>query len=91
MGQSVSSSEKDNHLFYRSEKINATACEFMELILKSLQKKQPHLLTELTHLIIYPLSKALEQAIKNRNNSLQVHLLNLLRVLLEGSFFYSKE
>ena len=55
MGQSVSTSG-DKHNYYRSQKINATACEFMELMLKSLQKKQPELLTEISHLIIYPLS-----------------------------------
>jgi len=36
MAQSVDQDTEEGELSRRSEKINATACEFMELLLKSL-------------------------------------------------------
>ena len=62
----------------------------MELILKSMQKF-PSLATEMTHLVIEPLVSTLNCAIQNKNNALQVHLLNLLKVLFEGEFFFKSE
>jgi hypothetical protein len=59
----------------------------MELIMKSIQTYKD-LSIEITHLIINPLVKALRQAINSRNNAQQVHLLNLLQVIIiEGNFY----
>jgi hypothetical protein len=55
--------------------------------MKSIQSKT-NLSIEITHLIINPLVKALRQAIDNKNNAQQVHLLNLLQVIvIEGKSF----
>jgi hypothetical protein len=69
--------------------VNASACEFMELLLKSVQEYRA-LSTELSHLLIEPLVETLKQAIINNNSALQVHLVHLLKVLFEGNtFFYA--
>jgi len=47
--------------------------------------------TELTHLVVNPLADALQQAIDNGNNAMQVHLINLLNILLEANDFYSPD
>jgi hypothetical protein len=44
---------------------------------------------EITHLIVRPLVNALRQAINNKNNAQQVHLLNLLQVIIIDGNFYS--
>jgi hypothetical protein len=59
----------------------------MEQVMKSIFSKTT-LSIEITHLIIRPLVNALRQAINNKNNAQQVHLLNLLQVIIiEGNFF----
>lgn len=85
IGQAVES--LDSTLFQESQTVNASACEFMELIMKSIHTYKD-LSIEITHLIINPLVKALRQAINSRNNAQQVHLLNLLQVIIiEGNFY----
>ena len=61
--------------------MQASACEFMELILRSI-KANEKLLTEILHLIIWPIVNTLRIAIDNQNPALQVILLNLLKVIL---------
>ena len=62
----------------------------MELILNSI-KDFPDLEREIKHLIVSPLVKTLRTAIDNKNDAEQVHLLNLLRVIIfEGEFYSSK-
>jgi hypothetical protein len=85
VGQAVES--LSSSLFIETQTVNASACEFMEQVMKSIFSKTT-LSIEITHLIIRPLVNALRQAINNKNNAQQVHLLNLLQVIIiEGNFF----
>ena len=78
MGQAVQS--VDNSLYQDSQTVNASACEFMELILKSLEN-HPEVSNEIAHLIVEPILRTFSQVIDNQNNAMQVHLLNLLKVI----------
>ena len=88
MGQAVESLNKD--LYFSTQVVKASACEFMELILNSI-KDFSDLEREIKHMIIGPIIKTLRTAIDNKNDAEQVHLLNLLRVILfEGEFYNHK-
>jgi len=88
MGQAVESLNED--LYLATQVVKASASEFMELILNSI-KDFPDLEREIKHLIVSPLVKTLRTAIDNKNDAEQVHLLNLLRVIMfEGEFYSSK-
>jgi hypothetical protein len=87
MGQAVESLNKD--LFFHTQVVKASACEFMELILNSI-KDYSDLVREIKHMIIGPIIKTLRTAIDNRNDAEQVHILNLLRVVLFEGEFYNK-
>lgn len=52
----------------------------MELILKSLEQHKEYS-NEIAHIIIDPILKTFRQVIDNQNNAMQVHLLNLLKVI----------
>jgi hypothetical protein len=60
--------------------VNASACEFMELILKSLEQHR-ETSNEIAHIIIDPILSTFKQVIDNQNHAMQVHLLNLLKVI----------
>ena len=60
--------------------VNATACEYLELQLKSSKEKPISIYT--AHSIVDPILKALMQSIGKRDNAMQVQLLNLLKVIL---------
>jgi len=60
--------------------VNATACELLELILKS--SKDTDTATVVAHEIINRILKALSTAIEKHDNAMQVQLLNLLKVIL---------
>lgn len=87
MGQAVESLNDD--LYFSTQVVKASACEFMELILNSI-KDFSDLVREIKHLIVGPIAKTLRTAIDNKNDAEQVHLLNLLRVILFDGEFYSK-
>jgi len=53
-------------LYQESQTVNASAAEFMELILKSVQPYKD-LANEIAHVIISPLVKTLRQSIDNGN------------------------
>lgn len=59
----------------------------MELILKSVQPYK-ELAQEVSHIIIMPVVKTLRQSIESGNAAQQVHLLNLLKVILFECNFY---
>jgi hypothetical protein len=79
----------DKELYQETRTVNASACEFMELILRSINQYK-ELVQEITHLIIKPVVKTLRCAIDNSNNAQQVHLLNLLRVILFECNFHNQ-
>lgn len=79
MGQYVESMSED--LYQETQIVNASACEFMELILRSISA-YADLCTEIMHLILEKLIETLRVAIDNRNDAQQVILLNLLKVIL---------
>lgn len=62
----------------------------MELILNSVEQFK-ELSTELRHIIVRPVIKTLQQAIELKNDAQQVHLLNLLKVIIFEGNFYTKE
>ena len=60
----------------------------MELILTNI-KTYKELAHEISHVIVNPIVKTLGLAIKAKNSAQQVHLLNLLQVILFECHFYS--
>ena len=60
--------------------VNATACEFLEMILKS--SKESYAASKVAHEIIWRIVKALGTAIDKHDNAMQVQLLNLIKVIL---------
>ena len=52
----------------------------MELILKSLEN-HPEISNKIAHLIVDPILRTFNQVIDNQSNAMQVHLLNLLKVI----------
>ena len=87
MGQAVESM-MNKELYQETQTVNASACEFMEQILRVINQYKD-LSQEITHLIITPIVKTLRTSIDNSNNALQVQVLNLLRVILFECNFYS--
>jgi hypothetical protein len=77
-GQAVESFNEK--LYTDSQTVNASACEFMELILKNLDYNK-EISNEVAHIIINPILQTFEQVILNKNIAMQVHLLNLLKVI----------
>ena len=67
MGQAVESM-MDKELYQETRTVNASACEFMELILRSVNQYKD-LVQEITHLIIRPVVRTLRCAIDNSNNA----------------------
>ena len=89
MGQAVQSLNGDE-LYNSTQIVKASAAEFMELILNSI-KDLPDLSREIKHMIINPVITTLSNAVANGNDAEQVHLLNLLRIILfEGEFWHPK-
>ena len=70
--------------------MNASACEFMELILKSLET-HPSTSNKIAHIIVDPLLRTFKQVIDNQNHAMQVHLLNLLKVIFFECNFQTPE
>lgn len=68
--------------------MNASAAEFMELILKSVEPYK-ELAQEVSHIIVMPVIRTLRQSINAANEAQQVHLLNLLKVILFECNFFS--
>ena len=63
----------------------------MELILKSLESHSD-ISNKIAHIIVYPILRTFKQVIDNQNHAMQVHLLNLLKVIFfECKFNDSKE
>ncbi len=58
----------------------------MELILKNLEPNR-EISNEIAHIIIDPLLKTFKQVIDNQTHAMQVHLLNLLKVIFSQCHF----
>ncbi len=82
MGQAVES--VNSQLYQDSQTVNASACEFMELILKSFRPENS-MSQYIAAVIIHPILRTLRNTIDNQDHAMQVHLLNLLKVI----FFHS--
>ena len=72
--EQLSKNSSDTH------SVNATACEFLELILKS--SKETGVVSMVAHGIIQRILQALSTAIEKQDNAMQVQLLNLIKVIL---------
>ncbi|CDW85800.1 n-terminal domain-containing protein [Stylonychia lemnae] len=90
MAQAVESVNEKPYLYQESQTVNASACEFMELILKSLEQNK-EMSNEIAHIIIDPIIRTFRQVIDNQNHAMQVHLLNLLKVIFFQCNFDSPE
>ena len=60
----------------------------MELVLTNI-KTYKELAQEISHVIVTPVIRTLGQAIKAQNSAQQVHILNLLQVILFECNFYN--
>ena len=68
------------HFSDQHHAVNATACEFLELLLKN--SKEKDMAAKTAHIIIDMIMKVLQLAINKKDNAMQVQLLNLLNVIL---------
>ena len=77
-------------LHQETQIVNATASEFMELMIRAVSQVGPDYCMEIMHMVIKPLCSNLRTAIDNQNDAQQVILLNLLKVILfeHESLFY---
>jgi hypothetical protein len=70
--------------------VNASACEFLELILKQVEKYSTHS-HRIAHIIIEPLINTFHHVIEKKNYAMQVNIINLIDLILnEGNFQGSK-
>lgn len=69
--------------------MNASACEFMELILKQVQKYPSHS-NKIAHQIIGPLINSFHHCIIKKNFAMQVNIINLLDLILNECNFQGK-
>ena len=66
--------------------VNASACEFMELILKQVEKYSSFS-NKISHIIIEPLIDTFYNVILKKNYAMQVNIINLLDLIFkEGNF-----
>ena len=66
--------------------VNASACEFMELILKQVEKNS-EFSNKIAHLIIKPLIKTFYHVIIKKNYAMQVNVINLMELILNDCNF----
>lgn len=66
--------------------VNASACEFMELILKQVQR-DPYVSYRIAHMIIKPLITTFYTVIENENYAMMVNIINLLDLILNECNF----
>jgi hypothetical protein len=66
--------------------VNASACEFMELILKQVQR-DPLVSYRIAHMIIKPLINTFYTVIENNNYAMMVNIINLLDLILNECNF----
>ncbi len=69
--------------FVENASVNASACEFLELLITRLDDKE--ISQRITSYLIIPLLEVLKHAIINNDIVMQVQLLNLLKVILFNS------
>jgi hypothetical protein len=65
--------------------VNASACEFMDLLLKSVSQ-YPQISNKIAHLIIEPLTATLHHTIERNNHAMQVNMINLLDLVLNHCY-----
>jgi len=78
-------SQKEDQLA-ESLTVNASACEFMELILKQVEKYS-EISNRIAHVIIKPLIQTFHQVTKKQNYAMQVNIINLLDLILNHCNF----
>ena len=69
--------------FLENASVNASACEFLELLITRLDDKE--ISQRITTYLIGPVLQVLRHAIVNKDIVMQVQLLNLLKVILFNS------
>ena len=66
--------------------VNASACEFMELILKQVEK-HGNISNRIAHMIVKPLIDTFHHLIEKNNYAMQVNILNLLHLIFNDCNF----
>ena len=66
--------------------VNASACEFMELILKQVEKYSKFA-NKIAHTIISPLIETFNHVIQSKNYAMQVNIINILDLILNECNF----
>ena len=66
--------------------VNASACEFMELILKQVEKYSS-ISNKISHIIVQPLIETFYHVIKKKNYAMQVNIINLLDLIFNECNF----
>jgi len=66
--------------------VNASACEFMELILKQVEKYSS-ISNKISHIIVKPLIETFYHVIKKKNHAMQVNIINLLDLIFNECNF----
>lgn len=66
--------------------VNASACEFMELIIKQVEK-HGKVSTKVAHIVIKPLIDTFYHLIQKKNYAMQVNIINLLHIVLNECNF----
>jgi hypothetical protein len=70
--------------------VNASACEFMELLLKQVEK-YGQISNKMAHKIINPLIDTFHMAVVNKNYAMQVNIINLLNLILNECNFLGNQ
>ena len=70
--------------------VNASACEFMELLLKQVQKYS-NVANKIAHHIAGPLVNTFYHVISNNNNAMQVNIINLLEIIFQECNFQGQK
>jgi len=84
-GSQINEPRRDNQLA-ETLTVNASACEFMELILKQIEK-HGNISNKIAHVIIKPLIDTFYHLIEKNNYAMQVNIINLLHLILNECNF----
>jgi hypothetical protein len=66
--------------------VNASACEFMELILKQVHKYSNYS-NKIAHTVIKPLITTFYNVIRKENYAMQVNIINLIDIIFQECNF----
>lgn len=83
---SAANAIQNENQFAETLTVNASACEFMELLLKQFVKYSSDSM-KIAHVIIKPLIETFYHVIENKNYAMQVNIINLLDLIMNECNF----